>query len=92
MQVELAHDTFHTFVVQFLCESFTYKPFCHSLGPVGPMILLLGTSDGLRELLVLLVLLVLMALPEVVGAGAQSEYFKASSERDSKSSAFANRS
>ena len=92
MQVELSHHPFHALVVQSLCKSFADKPFGHSLGPVGPMILLLDTPDGFRELLVSLVLIVLMTLPEVVGAGAQSEYFKASSERDSKSSAFANRS
>ena len=56
------------------------------------MILLLDAPDGFRELSVLPVLIILMALPEVVGAGAQSERFKASSERDPKSSAFANRS
>ena len=92
MQVELSHHTFHAFVVEPFGKAFTYKAFGHPLGAVGPMILLLDASDGLRELLVLLVLLVLMALPEVVGAGTQSKEFKTSSERDSKSSAFANRS
>ena len=92
MQIELAHDTFHTFVVEPFGKPFTYKAFGHSLGAVGPMILLLNASDGFRKLFVFLVLLVLMTLPEVVSAGTQSELFKTSSERDSKSSAFANRS
>ncbi len=79
-------------MVEFLCKPLIHKPFCHSLGPVGPPVLLLDASDGLRELLVFLVLVILMALPEVIGAGTQSKLFKTSFERDSKSSTFANRS